>query len=326
MLGHEGLIGWQHSGSFAVQVFFALSGWLIGGILVKADPKDLPRFYFNRALRIWVPYYLALLFLVGASLIMEPLTTKWFEFVFYKLSFVYNIFGTPQLAEFSQAMPLKGTGNHYWSVNAEEQFYLIAPVLLVLTQHRLARNSLVWILIAAISWITDTYTSIVLGVLAAVAVNQYGNLHESVTTKAILTAALLASTYALFIDLNYTKIVPITAISIILLLARHGEKSKIGAIFGGMSYPLYLNHWIGLFAAHAILKPFGMRDSLLAHAVSFVLNILLAIALYLFIDKKILQIRENLFTQSRANLVIAFAYGLVILGCIVGFSIQEQPT
>ena len=31
---HAGLVGWERAGSFSVQVFFALSGWLIGGILL----------------------------------------------------------------------------------------------------------------------------------------------------------------------------------------------------------------------------------------------------------------------------------------------------
>ena len=34
LFGHEGPIGWRNAGNFAVQVFFALSGWLIGGQLV----------------------------------------------------------------------------------------------------------------------------------------------------------------------------------------------------------------------------------------------------------------------------------------------------
>jgi len=29
-------------------------------------------------------------------------------------------------------MPLKGTGNHFWSINAEEQFHLFAPLLLTI--------------------------------------------------------------------------------------------------------------------------------------------------------------------------------------------------
>src|SRR4051794_24080006 len=47
-LSHEGILRWQFAGNFAVQVFFALSGWLIGGILLRAEFKRLPHFYYNR--------------------------------------------------------------------------------------------------------------------------------------------------------------------------------------------------------------------------------------------------------------------------------------
>ncbi|WP_368509181.1 acyltransferase family protein [Aliiglaciecola sp. 1_MG-2023] len=57
----------------AVDIFFALSGWLIGGILLETKRKDLPRFYFNRAIRIWVPYYIALILLLLLSLMTDPL-------------------------------------------------------------------------------------------------------------------------------------------------------------------------------------------------------------------------------------------------------------
>src|SRR5690349_15809326 len=43
VLAHEGVFGWPQIGNLAVQVFFALSGWLIGGILLRTKPAELPR-------------------------------------------------------------------------------------------------------------------------------------------------------------------------------------------------------------------------------------------------------------------------------------------
>src|SRR5450759_3071605 len=91
LLSHEGLIEfWPQAGNFAVQVFFALSGWLIGGLLFNLPRHELPRFFFNRALRIWCPYFFALGLLVAVSLLREPVTPKWTEFVFYDATSVYN--------------------------------------------------------------------------------------------------------------------------------------------------------------------------------------------------------------------------------------------
>lgn len=323
MFDHQGIVPWEPAGHFAVQVFFALSGWLIGGILVKLKPEDLPRFYFNRALRIWAPYYIALMLLVVASLLKEPITGKWLEFVFYKLSFVYNLFGPPQLAAFKDAMPLDGTGNHFWSVNAEEQFYLLAPLLLVLIPHRFAKSTLLWASIAAIAWYFNTYSSILLGVLAAVATHEFGEFHHKTTVKFSLLALFLACLYLLIIDFNYEKTAPVIAIAMILLLARAGRQTKMGAIVGGMSYQLYLNHWIGFFAAHALLSPFGLRDSIYAHMVSFVLNVTLAIILYWLVDRRIHQFRGQWFTHTRGLLATKMAYGMIAIGLIAGLSLAH---
>jgi hypothetical protein len=62
---------WLRTGDLAVRIFFALSGWLIGGILLRATRDDLPRFYFNRATRIWIPYFAAIVLLFGLSAIRE---------------------------------------------------------------------------------------------------------------------------------------------------------------------------------------------------------------------------------------------------------------
>ena len=66
-LGHGGVIEWEYSGYLAVQVFLALSGWLIGGILLETPREGLPRFFFNRATRIWIPYGIAVLLLYGVA-------------------------------------------------------------------------------------------------------------------------------------------------------------------------------------------------------------------------------------------------------------------
>jgi peptidoglycan/LPS O-acetylase OafA/YrhL len=116
-LSHSGAIPWHAAADLAVQVFFALSGFLIRGILLACEGGDLPRFYFNRATRIWMPYGLAIALLALVTLLYrDPVTAKTLEFFLYKLTFVYNVFGPSQLATFHNQMPLRGTGNHFWSI------------------------------------------------------------------------------------------------------------------------------------------------------------------------------------------------------------------
>lgn len=320
MLGHDGLIRWGQSGNLAVQVFFALSGWLIGGILLRLSTDDLPRFYFNRALRIWIPYYIACLLLILASLLRDPINLKWAEFVFYKLSFVYNIFGPPQLAQYVQNMPLQGTGNHFWSVNAEEQFYLVAPLILVLAAQKFGRSVLFWSAITLTAWLTNTYGSIVFGVLAAVVVHDYGPIHLKNRIRYVLFAITLASIVGIVGGINYALLSPIFSVGVVLLLAIEGTQDRVGVFLGGMSYPLYLNHWIGVFMGNLLLSPLNLRDSPLRHILSIILNLGIAAGLYWWIDRRIVEVRGSLFSKKRGIIAVSIAYSLTVIGMVVGLS------
>ena len=244
MFGHDNLIAWGYSGKLAVDVFFALSGWLIGGILLRTDISNLPRFYFNRALRIWVPYYIAFTLIIIASLLKDPIDLKWFEFIIYKFTWVYNIFGPPQLQACKGCMPLDGTGNHFWSVNAEEQFYLLAPLLLVVFAKK-GRQLITWFLIVASLWFMGIYASISFGVFAAIANSKYPDLYIKKVSRGGLLLVIISSAIGLSITTDYALYSPLFSICLVLLLARKGKKNAIGSFLGGISYPLYLNHWIG---------------------------------------------------------------------------------
>jgi peptidoglycan/LPS O-acetylase OafA/YrhL len=325
VIGHDTwwkINGWDESGNLAVQVFFALSGWLIGGILLNMPSTDLPRFYFNRAMRIWVPYFIALGLLLLASLLHDPLTSKWLEFVFYKFSFVYNLFGPSQLAHYRMDMPLEGSANHFWSVNAEEQFYLIAPLLLVLIQPKYGRSVITWVIIALLAWISRTYAaSIVFGVLAAVIVNNFGAIHTKYAVRLVLGTLVALSAIGFIAGVDYELLAPICAIAMVLLLAVKGYQHSWGKLVGGMSYPLYLNQWIGVFVANALFKPFGLKDSVERQILSFILNLAIAAGLYWWVDRRILAMRRQLYTARRAQLILGMAYSTVIFGVFVGVTL-----
>jgi peptidoglycan/LPS O-acetylase OafA/YrhL len=154
---------------------------------LESELKNLPRFYFNRGARIWIPYFFAILLLIMVSSLKEPITAKWLEFVFYKVTFVYNLFGPQQLEQFRDAMPLQGTGNHFWSICSEEQFYLLAPVLLILVPF--GRTIWFWCLIAGgllFSPYWNSFSAISLGVLATVLRFHVGDWHTTSVARVAL--------------------------------------------------------------------------------------------------------------------------------------------
>lgn len=320
--GHVGLLTWEQSGNFSVQIFFALSGWLIGGILLRSTPANLPRFYFNRSARIWVPYLVAVAVLVAVSATRDVITPKWIEFVTYDVTFVYNLFGPPQLAAFLNSMPLQGTGNHFWSICSEEQFYLIAP--LVITALPIGRSILCWLIIFVALMLTPLwgyFASIALGVVAVLIKDKYGSWHQDrMFILALSALAAIAFILIYFDTIPYHIGAPIAAISTVLALAQPGPQSKVAEFLGGVSYPMYLNHWIGAFAANAIFAKLGMRGSLAADLASLLIAFLVAAVLYVTIDRNIRVYRDRVFTPARGKLLAAIGYALVSVGLIFGLT------
>jgi peptidoglycan/LPS O-acetylase OafA/YrhL len=107
-------------GSFGVDMFFVLSGFLITSILLyrKDDPKPkvFTSFYLRRTLRIFPIYYLVILLLIGATNIETPylyFLTYTSNYYFYNIGYFDTIL------------------SHFWSLAVEEQFYLVWPAVIL---------------------------------------------------------------------------------------------------------------------------------------------------------------------------------------------------
>lgn len=326
-LGHSGMSIWPHAGDLAVQVFFALSGWLIGGILLRSKPGDLPKFYFHRAARIWIPYLVAIALLVSVSLLKDRITFKWFEFVFYDLTFVYNFFGPPQLATAILEMPLAGTGNHFWSICAEEQFYLLAPFLITILA-KVGRSVWFWCLICAAALASPLwgyFGSISLGVLAAVMRSNKGDWHSRKPAMIALASVAALSFVATYLDfVAYRIAAPLSAISTVLLLAQAGSHSRALAFLGGISFPLYLNHWIATFAIHAVFNKLGLPHSIGSQILSVVLGLFIATVLYLCIDRNLKKHRDEYFTVARGKAIALCGFASVTIGLAFGLILTAR--
>lgn len=321
VFSHLGVFSWIHAGNLPVQIFFALSGWLIGGILLRASKDELPRFFYNRSTRIWIPYFLA----VAAVYILAALRDGWSytEFLFYDLTFTHNWF-IDKVPAVLRRMPLEGTGAGFWSIAVEEQFYLAAPLMIVLLN--VGKNVLPWVVIALLAYFTHSwYGSITLGVLAAVIQNKFGNWHLTgkiwgIGARRFLIVAALLSAAGL--NLFYEWFAPIFAVSTVLLLAipscrktRHG----IAVFFGGISYPLYLNHWIGTFLAHELAF-----SPLLTVAVAYIIAVIVASVAYIAVDVQVQRYRGRFFTRGRGRAFAALAYTVLALGVLGGLFFFEH--
>jgi peptidoglycan/LPS O-acetylase OafA/YrhL len=108
-----------------VNLFFVLSGFLITGILLDTltVPHYFKIFYARRALRIFPLYYGVLFVLL---LLTRPLHFVWSGWQYYSLTYTSN------LALWRSHTPLNlgfFNINHFWSLQVEEQFYLLWPLV-----------------------------------------------------------------------------------------------------------------------------------------------------------------------------------------------------
>jgi len=130
-----GKFGWM-----GVDLFFVLSGYLIGSQLLKPVREgrgvDLLRFYRNRAYRILPAYLVVLaLYLAWPGWREETSLSPLWEFV----TFTENLF-----VDYWNNQGF----SHVWSLCVEEHFYLLLPLIVLL----LARRPAAWKAVAALGF------------------------------------------------------------------------------------------------------------------------------------------------------------------------------
>src|SRR5260370_11051113 len=136
------------AGYFGVVLFFVISGFLITDILVASRAKaenttDLFRrllhFYVRRCIRLWPVFYVTLLI----TFIVYPGARASALWHIFQIS---NIFysGTKDWHPWPLA--------HFWSLNVEEQFYLLWPLLILFTPRRMLGVCVMLAAIGGLIW------------------------------------------------------------------------------------------------------------------------------------------------------------------------------
>jgi peptidoglycan/LPS O-acetylase OafA/YrhL len=320
-LGHEGVeFPGPISAGLAVDVFLALSGWLIGGILIATTRQGLPRFFFNRATRIWIPYAVAILLVYGLGAAKTGVDAAWFKYLLYDVTFTHFNFTTFPPAPYD--MPLDGTGNHFWSLSIEEQFYLLAPIVLLALPF--GKKLWLWLIISALMMAWGTRAApIALGVAAAITQRDFGLWQMHRGARWLLPVVTLALFGAMWLyDVRWLH--ALFAISAVVSLAFVGRRTRLGLLFGAISYPLYLNHWIGGFASNAAQKVIGHLPHAMAIALAYCGAVAVGFVSWAAVDRLVMAHRNGWYTPARGRALGAMAYGLVAIGIVGGLIIRAS--
>jgi peptidoglycan/LPS O-acetylase OafA/YrhL len=333
--GWVGRIGWA-----GVDLFFALSGYLIGNQIFTALKTDaglsLRAFYARRLLRT-LPNYLVILamyFMWPAWGENAPLAPLW-----RYLSFTQNLGLAPGTA-FS----------HSWSLAIEEQFYLLLPALALLGAALRLRIAAAWVFIACVIgagmllraqlW-TDRvdghtygiyfyykliyYSSLcrldelVAGVALALVKNRHPGLWTRITQHGnrVLAAGLLitGATFWLFLDDHYGFAAtvfgyPLLALGFgLLILAALSQHSLLRDLripgagqLAVWSYAIYLTHRGASAVAAGPLQALGYGpQTKLAIALLLALSVLSGWLLYRLVETPFMALRERYVPSNLAR-------------------------
>ena len=328
-------------GYIGVDIFFVISGYLITGILLReidSASYSILRFYSRRIRRIFP----ALLLVLGASYLYALFFVLPNEFVeLAKQSaagagFVANLLLWSQSGYFDTAINFKPL-MHLWSLGVEEQYYLVWPLLLLLTIGRgkrfriglvltVAAASLVWSLSqshidptgAFYSPLTRFWQLLAGALLAALPQARIEAVQARVGNVLSIAGVVLIGLGARFMDGHnslsaFWGLVPVAAAFMIILAGQAAWfnrvvlSSRVPVSIGLISYPLYLWHWpiISFLYIRFGYVPFkAVVGGLLA---SFVL----AAATYLLVEKPLKRVGERRQVAILlAGMVLFFAISL----------------
>ena len=154
----QGLAALGRAGALGVDLFFALSSYLITELLLREHRStgtlNIRAFYTRRILRIWPLYYFALFALAPAMRLFDQsdkLTANYVAgFALLSGNWVCTIAGYPA-SSFSLL----------WSVSIEEQFYLVWPWLVRGSVRRIGTWAIAMLVVASITRIVLAATGTV---------------------------------------------------------------------------------------------------------------------------------------------------------------------
>jgi len=328
-----GRFGWS-----GVDLFFVLSGYLIGGQLMAAQAAGrkiaVGDFYIKRFFRI-VPVYLVVLALYfGVPLFRESdaLTPLW-KFLTFTQNFLYEV-------------PGGGTFSHAWSLCVEEHFYVVLPALLILLAAFDLRRHAVWIALAvlmggigirAFSWLVlfkgngnwvewiyyPTYNrldGLLVGVFVA-GVQQFSPerwLKWTARPGLVLATGVALLVLAMFVGsarASFTGSVfgfPLVSLAygfIVVAAVSPGAfldvaRSRVTRFVATISYSFYLVHKGVIHLTHLALAGLGFEvDGVLGLVASLLLATLAAWALYRLVERPAMAIRSVVLAKRNAVLL-----------------------
>lgn len=296
---------------WGVDLFFVISGFLIGGILLEHRHSGamVKTFYLRRALRIWPLYFFIVLLLAGPTYFMGFAAQARYVPYWSYLLFVQNIPMSTGYWALLAFAPL-------WSIAIEEQFYVAAPLLV--RKASIAKiKGLIFVTIAlaiamrivclSVTWLNDTFSlcrmdAIALGFLGALVVRKeafpslFGRGRLRILFALMLPGFLAIAAFSR-LPMYFAALAPsyVAAFFLaLLLLVLQNAPGIVGQVLkhpllvvsGKYCYFLYLFHLTVLYNVELIFDD----NPVVARVVSLCLCLALAFISWRFIESPLIAI------------------------------------
>jgi len=345
ILGHQPFKG----GFIGVDIFFVISGYLITSIILKelitTGSFHLKIFYERRIRRI-LP---ALLFVMLVSLPfawMYLLPGSFIDFsksILYSLGFGSNFYFHYSGQQYGAESGLLKPFLHTWSLSVEEQFYILFPIVLLVT-FKYFRKYLIYTLILGFiislelaDWGSRNNPSfnfyvlptrsweLLAGSILAYFKITLGNRSKNKTLNLILPSIglfLIGHSILFFNDKmfhpSFYTLSPIIGVCLIIWFSHKDElitkilSTKLFVGIGLISYSLYLWHY-PIFAFARIIE--FTQESLFNKVILVTIAIILSIFSYFFIE------RPARNKKNKLSIILSLILILVSVLVILNFSV-----
>jgi peptidoglycan/LPS O-acetylase OafA/YrhL len=315
------------AGAFGVDLFFALSAYLITVLLLRERELkgdiDLKAFYIRRILRIWPVYFFFLAIAVTVSAFDPYHHLDWQYVAGYLLlsgNWVYTWKGLPALII---TIPL-------WSISVEEQFYLVWPLIAkkislkrmkfallgLLSLGYISRIVLIWTHASGTKAEYNTFARIdpiVLGIFIALVLRERS---EKWSLPLRLTlAGLCFATWAAVAGLTTLNdplaaapalgtllgrpLIALAAAGLLLaFIGAPGAGARVLAhpaltYLGRISYGLYVYHMGGLMLARRILHDEDARGHVERAVLGLAITVVFSMVSYQWLERPFLRLKDR---------------------------------
>jgi peptidoglycan/LPS O-acetylase OafA/YrhL len=265
---------WLPGGFLGVDIFFIISGFLITRLLLDEVQNygriDFSRFYLRRFKRLFPSFILVILLtLISAYILFDQLM-----FISVTKTAIVSIFGISNLyfyksANYFDLSSIEKPLLHIWSLNVEEQFYFIWPVILFATYRLILKRSKYFFILVGALFLISVYFNLnhpvaafylpffrfyefLIGASIALFPLRKSTSRKHCSIFLIASLVILSLT---FLTVDSTSLLPgpsslLFIIPTVYLIIQGRMKSKLNLLdmnffryIGKRSYTIYLVHW-----------------------------------------------------------------------------------